>query len=287
MNLRDALIPPREFFIPWRDRRGRFCPVRIPALLALIAPALFFCFDILTEGFGPEPLKETTQFTGLWALRFLLLSLAVTPAGRILGWQRLFQIRRMLGLGALVWVGVHAMMYVVDQDWKIGKVISEVALRFYLTIGFVAVLGLVALAFTSTDPWVRELGRRWKQLHRLVYPIAILAILHAVIQAKSNASEPLVMLGLLLWLAGWRLIAVEHAIKLWVLVALTLAAAAGTAALEYLWYANFTALPAARIFAANFDWYVAPRPALEVALIPAAFLAIAAAQRLALRFRPA
>ncbi len=287
MNLRDALLPPREFFIPWRDRRGRFCPVRIPALLVLAAPALFFAWSIATEGFGPEPLKETTQFTGLWALRFLLLSLAVTPAGRILGWQRLFQIRRILGLGALVWVGVHATMYVVDQDWKLGRVITEIAMRFYLTIGFVAVVGLLVLAFTSTDQWVREMGQRWKQLHRLVFPVIALAVLHAVIQAKSNVSEPLVMLGLLLWLMGWRLLRTELAVRLWVLLALTAAAAAATAGVEYLWYANFTKLPAARIFAANFDWYVAPRPALEVAVIPAAFLCLVAAQRLALRFRPA
>ena len=283
MRLRDALLPPRDFFIPWRDRGGRFCPIRIPALLLLIAPALFFTFDIATEGFGPEPLKQTTQFTGLWALRFLLLSLTVTPAGRILGWPRLFQIRRMLGLGALAWVGLHALLYVVDQDGMIGKVVSEIALRFYLTIGFVAVLGLVVLAFTSTDQWVRALGRRWKKLHRLVFPITVLAILHAVIQAKSNASEPLVMLGLLLWLIGWRLIPPEHAVKLWVLAGLTSAAAMATAGLEYLWYANFTNLPAARIFTANFDWVVAPRPALEVALIPAAFIAITAARRLAER----
>lgn len=281
VTLRDAVWPGTEFFLPWRDRAGRPSPLRIAAILLMLAPVLAFGVAVLTDGFGPEPLKQTTQFTGRWALRFLLLSLLVTPAGRLLAWPRLLRLRRMIGLGAVFWVLAHFGLYVWDQQGVVWKIASEILLRFYLTIGFVAVLGLLVLAFTSSDPWVRGLGRGWKRLHRIVFPIAVLSVLHAVIQAKSNASEPLMMAGLLLWLIGWRLVPLPAGLRLWVLVALSLAAGAATAGVEYLWYDNFTRLPAARIFAANFDWFVFPRPAAQVALIALGFTGMVALRRLA------
>lgn len=281
MILRDALWPGADFFTPWRDRGGRVSPLRIAAIAVLLAPALWFGLGVLAEGFGPEPLKETTQFTGRWALRFLLLSLTITPAGRLLAWPKILQLRRMVGLGAVFWVIAHFALYVLDQQGMVGKIISEIAQRFYLTIGFVAVIGLLGLAFTSSDHWVRGLGRGWKRLHRAVFPIAVLAVLHAIIQAKSNASEPLMMAGLLLWLVAWRLVPLPAALWLWVLAGLSLAAGAATAGLEFLWYDNFTRLPAARIFAANIDWAVAPRPAAQVGLVALAFTALVAIRRLA------
>jgi len=281
VNWREALWPGAEFFTPWRDRGGRLSPLRIAAIALLLAPALWFALGVLTEGFGPEPLKETTQFTGRWALRFLLLSLTVTPAGRLLAWPKLLQLRRMVGLGAVFWVLGHFALYVLDQQGMVWKIAGEIAQRFYLTIGFIAVVGLLVLAFTSSDSWVRGLGRGWKRLHRAVFPITVLAVLHAIIQAKSNASEPLMMAGLLLWLVGWRLLPVPQALWLWVLAGLSLAAGIVTAGLEFLWYDNFTRLPAARIFAANFDWFVFPRPAAEVALIALGFTALVAIRRLA------
>ena len=193
-----SVLPDRDFFLPWRDRRGRLSPLRIAALALMLLPMLLPLWDWLHDALGD--LEEITHFTGRWALRFLLISLAVTPFGRVLEWPQLFQLRRMLGLGALGWVGLHVALYVVDQDGMLGKIIEEISRRFYLTIGFIAVLGLLMLALTSTDGWVRYLGRGWKRLHRIVFPLAVLAVLHAMIQAKSNASEPLVMAGLLLWL---------------------------------------------------------------------------------------
>ena len=284
---REALWPGADFFIPWRDRAGRISGLRIAAIALMLAPALWFGFSVATEGFGPEPLKETTRFTGRWALRFLLLNLLVTPAGRLLAWPKLLQLRRMVGLGAVFWVLAHFALYVWDQQGMVWKIASEIVLRFYLTIGFAAVVGLLVLAFTSSDPWMRGLGRGWKRLHRLVFPIAVLAVLHGIIQAKSNASEPLMMAGLLLWQIGWRLVPLPAALRLWLLAALGLAAGAATAGVEYFWYGNFTNLPAARIFMANFDWAVAPRPAAQVALIALGFTALVAIRRLAGRGRAA
>ena len=280
-----GLLPDRDFFIPWRDRRGRLCPVRIPALALLLSPLLLLAWDVVTDQLGD--LEALTHFTGRWALRFLLLSLAVTPVGRVLYWQKLYQTRRMLGLGALAWVAAHVMLYVIDQDGMLGKIVDEILQRFYLTIGAVAVLGLLALALTSTDGWVRYLGQGWKRLHRLVFPLTVLAVLHAIIQSKSNASEPLIMAGLLIWLVAWRLLPLPQALWLRLLAAVSLAVAALTAAMEYLWYDNFTRLPAARIFMANFDLDLAPRPALMVALIPLGFLVFTLCWRLAQRLRAA
>ncbi len=279
------LLPDREFFIPWRDRRGRLCPVRIPALAIMLSPLLLLAWDVAMDQLGD--LEELTHFTGRWSLRFLLVSLAITPIGRVLYWQKLYQTRRMIGLGALAWAGVHVLLYVIDHDGMLDRIIEEIVKRFYLTIGAVAVLGMVALAFTSTDGWIRYLGNGWKRLHRLVFPLTVLAVLHAVIQAKTDASEPLMMAGLLLWLVAWRLLPMPQALWLWVLAALSLAAGVATAGLEYLWYANFTRLPAARIFMANFDPDLAPRAALMVMLIPLGFLVLAACWRLVQRGRAA
>lgn len=287
VSLRNALWPGADFFTPWRDRGGRISPLRIGWIALLLAPALFFAGSVWLNGLGPEPLKETTQFTGRWALRFLLLSLLVTPAGRLLAWPQLLQLRRMVGLGAVFWVLGHFALYVLDQQGMVGRIVGEILQRFYLTIGFIAVVGLLVLAFTSSDAWLRGLGRGWKRLHRLVFPIAVLAVLHAIIQAKSNASEPLMMAGLLLWLLGWRLVPLPASLRLWVLVGLSLAAAVATAGLEFLWYDNFSRLPAGRIFAANFDWAVAPRPAAQVALIALGFCGLVALRRLAGGARPA
>ena len=255
------------------------------ALALMLLPLFLPAWDWLQDALGD--LEEITHFTGRWALRFLLISLAVTPMGRVLEWPRLFQLRRMLGLGALGWVGLHVALYVVDQDGMLGRIIEEITRRFYLTIGFIAVLGLLVLALTSTDGWMRYLGRGWKRLHRLVFPLAVLAVLHAMIQAKSNASEPLVMAGLLLWLVVWRLLPRPLALRPGVLAGGALLVGVATAGLEYLWYANATNLPAARIFMANFNPDLAPRPALAVMLMALVLPALVVVQRLAGRRRPA
>ena len=124
-----------------------------------------------------------------------MLSLAITPFARILEWPRLLTVRRMIGVTALVYASVHFSLYIVDQKFNLLTVASEIVKRFYLTIGFVALSGLIALGVTSTDAAMKRMGRRWKQLHRLVYPIGVLALLHYFIQTKANVGEPVVRLG--------------------------------------------------------------------------------------------
>ncbi len=256
----------RPFPWPWRDRAGRFSPLRAAVLALLLAPAAWLLAVALTTGLGPEPAKAALKEIGLWTIRLLLVTLAVTPLGRILASPRLLGLRRMLGLATLAYALLHLVLYAAYQDFMLPRIASEIALRFYLTIGFVALLGLVALGWTSTDGWMRQLGQRWKRLHALIFPIAALGVFHFFLQSKSQLWEAVLAAGLLAWLVLWRLLpagARLHPIALLLLAPATGLAAAG---LEYAWYALATNLPADRILAANLDVGFGLRPAVWAAV---------------------
>jgi sulfoxide reductase heme-binding subunit YedZ len=145
--------------VPWRDRRGRFLPFKAAVLASLLIPGALYAFWLATAQLGGRPVMEAIHGTGLWAIRLLMISLAITPFARALDWPSLLLVRRNVGVAAACYAVAHLSLYVVDQNFKLLTVISEIALRFYLTIGFVTLLVLLALAFTSTDGWVRQLGR--------------------------------------------------------------------------------------------------------------------------------
>lgn len=274
-------------WVLWRERNGKLSPLRIATLAILILPTLFILADWWQSNLGPEPLNAVMHETGRWSIRFLIASLAVTPAGRILGWPRLYQIRRMVGLGALAWVLLHLTLYVADQNWIVTTALAEIAKRFYLTIGFLALLGLAALGWTSTDGWMRQLGRRWKTLHRLIFAIVILGMLHAFIQAKSDVSQESLLTGILLWLLLWRLIPARFQSSVPALAALTLLAFFAAVGVEYAWYALGTNLPASRVAAANFDLTFGPRPVVQASIGMAGFVIFAAGWQLVQRLRRA
>ncbi|MCM0021474.1 MAG: ferric reductase-like transmembrane domain-containing protein, partial [Tagaea sp.] len=162
---------------PWTDRTGRIVPLKLGVFLALLAPGLWVAYALATGQLGAQPLKAATRELGSWALRFLLISLAVTPLRALWKWNALFAVRRMLGVGACVYGVLHLALYAASQGYDLVKVASEIWLRVYLTIGFVALLGMAALAATSTDDAMKRLGgKAWRRLHRLAYPIAVLAI---------------------------------------------------------------------------------------------------------------
>ncbi len=251
---------------PWHDRAGRFSPLRAVALALLLAPAGWLLTTYLAQGLGPEPAKAALREIGLWSIRLLLVTLAVTPMGRILGSPQLLGLRRMLGLATLGYALLHLLLYAAYQDFVLPRIASEIALRFYLTIGFVALVGLAALGWTSTDGWMRQLGRRWKRLHSLIFPIAALGVFHFFLQSKSQLWEAVLAAGLFAWLVLWRLLPAParlHPVALLLLAPATGLAAAG---LEYAWYALATNLPAARILAANLDVSFGLRPAVWAAV---------------------
>jgi sulfoxide reductase heme-binding subunit YedZ len=247
---------------PWVDRAGRFSWLKAITFVAILLPGIYIAIVWATVGWGPRPINTVIHEIGKWAVRFLLLALAVTPARRILDWPRLINIRRMLGLAALGYALIHFALYIIDLNFDLAKVASEIALRIYLTIGFTALLGLSVMGITSTDGWIKRLGKRWNTLHRIVYPVAALALLHHFMQAKITVDTAVLMTGFFLWLMGYRLL------RIWVsapgaiwLTALAIAAAVATAAVEIAWYAVATGVPPGRVFAANFDFSFTVRPA--------------------------
>jgi sulfoxide reductase heme-binding subunit YedZ len=262
-----------------QDRRGRFSPIRAAMLLILCAPMAQVAFLAATGGLGGRPVMEATHRTGDWAVYFLLLSLAVTPLRTVLDWQRILPLRRMIGVGAGCYAAVHFLIYCLDQKWNLFTVASEIALRFYLTIGFVVLLGLVVLAVTSTDGMIQWLGRRWKKLHRIVYPLAVLALFHYYLQSKADVSAAVFVSGLFFWEMLWRLTPRAVRVNWWPLPVLAVLAAVVTALVEFAWYGLATRINPVQVILANFDLGYGPRPAVAVLLAGLVLALIAAVRR--------
>jgi sulfoxide reductase heme-binding subunit YedZ len=260
--------------LPWRDHGGRLSPLKATVFAALFVPAAWVLVAYWLDLLGPRPLNEAIHQIGLWAIRLLFVTLAVTPLRQALDWPRLVLVRRMVGVASFGYAALHLLLYITDQAFDLAKVASEIALRIYLTIGFVGLVGLTALAATSTDGMIRRLGgRRWRRLHRLVYGIAALAVIHHFIQSKADVREPLVMAGLFVWLMGYRVIAARRRPALVALTLLGTAAALLTALGEALYYLAKVGAPLDRVLAANLALDTGTRPSWVVAGIAAAVMA--------------
>ncbi len=163
-------------------------------------------FGVAGFSLGANPVEELLDRNGQWGLRFLLITLAVTPLRRITGWHWLVRLRRMLGLFAFFYVALHFVTYaVIDHRLDLGVIFEDVLERPFITLGMTALLLLVPLAVTSTNGMMRRLGRRWQSLHRLIYPIAILGVWHLWWQVKQDIREPLIYAVILAGLLGYRL----------------------------------------------------------------------------------
>ena len=252
---------------PWLDRAGRFSWLRALVLGAAVTPGVALLLLFAAGELGAEPWKEAAKESGTLALRFLLVSLAVTPLRFLADWPKAATLRRMLGLVALAYALLHLVIYAGYEAWDLLKVASEIALRLYLTLGFAVLLGLCVLGWTSTDGWQARLGRGWKRLHRLVYVLAAGGVLHAFLQAKSRADSAVVLGGVFLWLMAWRLLPGRWRAHPGAIALLAPVAAAATAGLEWAWYAAATNLPAGRILAANLDLAAGLRPAQGILLV--------------------
>jgi sulfoxide reductase heme-binding subunit YedZ len=172
-----------------------------------LAPALWLLFRTLTDRLSVNPIEDLTLATGIWALRFLLISLAITPLRRITGWNRLIQYRRMFGLFAFFYATVHLLIYVVlDQGLAFAYIVADVLKRPYITAGMTAFTLMVPLALTSTKGWIRRLGRKWQLLHRLVYISAIAACLHFLWKVKVIIGEPVYYAAILVALLAFRIV---------------------------------------------------------------------------------
>src|SRR5258705_2271355 len=189
----------------WRDRRGKLSWLRVAALAFLLTPVGIALWNADAIMHGARPLNDVIHRAGFWMLMFILATLAVTPLRRITRFGQLIDVRRMLGVGAFVYGVAHISLYTADQMFDLVKVASEIVQRVYLTIGFTALIGLAALAATSTDAMVRRLGAlRWQRLHYAVYGIGVLALIHYFQQTKADVSVPTFTAGVFGWLIGYR-----------------------------------------------------------------------------------
>jgi len=240
----------------------RWPPIRLGTVAATLVPAAWIAALALAGDLGARPLKQAVNLTGDWSIYLLLVTLAVTPARHILAAPRLLLARRILGLAAFGYAALHLVLYAVDLDLDLGRVASEIALRLYLTIGGVALVGLAALAATSWDGAVRRLGRvRWSRLHRLALACALLSVVHFLLRSPTDTFAPMLLAGLLAWLAGFRLLRWRGEVGPARLVALAIAAAAFTALAETAWHATATGIDPWRILAAHLNVAVGLRPA--------------------------
>jgi len=195
-------------------------------LLVFAAALIPFAF-LVWRGFNgdltADPLVEITNETGIWTLRFVVITLAITPIRRLTGWNVVIRFRRMLGLFAFFYAMLHFLTYIIGDRfasldfpdgfvaWStlanlMASIWEDVAKRPYITIGFIAFVSMIPLALTSTTGWIRRLGgRNWQRLHRLVYLTGIAGVTHYWWRVKADTLHPLIYAGLVALLLGYRL----------------------------------------------------------------------------------
>lgn len=246
-----------------REKNGTLSPHKLIAFTGSCLPALYLVGLAVNQDLGAQPLVELTHQTGEWSVRLLFLSLCISPARRLFNAPKMIHMRRTLGVAAFFYALAHFLLYVIDQNFALGTVAREIALRLYLTIGFVAFVMMTALGLTSTDSAIRKIGgARWVKLHRLSYIIAILSVIHFMMQKKLNIYEPTWMAGLLAWLLFFRLVQkYSRDVGLPHLIGLVIASVLFTVAAEALWYGLLTGVNWQRVLQANLMFPDAVRPA--------------------------
>jgi sulfoxide reductase heme-binding subunit YedZ len=177
-------------------------------LLALLPLARLIWLGF-QDRLGANPIEFITRSTGDWTLYFLCITLAVTPLRRLSGWNWLVRLRRMLGLFAFFYVCLHFTTFIwFDHFFDLQAMWKDIVKRPFITVGFSAFVLLIPLAVTSTNAMVRRLGRRWQTLHRLIYVVAVLGILHFwwMRAGKHNFAQPILMGSIVAVLLGFRLL---------------------------------------------------------------------------------
>jgi sulfoxide reductase heme-binding subunit YedZ len=180
---------------------------KVTIFLAALVPAALLVRGMLVGALGVNPAETIQLQTGRWALKFLLLSLAVTPVRRVTGWNVIIQYRRMLGLFAFFYATLHfAAYYTFDLAFNLRDMLADVARRPFITLGAAALLSMVPLAVTSTKGWIRRLGKRWTRLHSLVYFSATCAVIHFAWKVKVFTGDPVLYAAILVVLLGFRVV---------------------------------------------------------------------------------
>jgi sulfoxide reductase heme-binding subunit YedZ len=286
-GLRSAAMNLRKS--PWFDYGGNFSPFKTAVFVSLFIPALWTIVSMAIDRLGARPLTEAIHQFGDWTIRLIFISLVISPARVVLQWPGLLQVRRMVGVAACVYILAHLLLYITDEAFDFGMVASEIVRRIYLTIGFTALIGLVVLAATSTDGWQRRLGaRRWQSLHRIIYVIGFLAVIHFCMQSKLDEWEPSVMAGIYVWLMGCRAITWYYGrgkLPLLAMAGMSVAAWVLTMVCEALYYWWMVGAPFGLVLMANFSLDTGLRPSWVV-LVSTGAVALLGTLRQFIKQRP-
>jgi sulfoxide reductase heme-binding subunit YedZ len=197
--------------------------LKLLVFAAALVPFAHLIWRGFNGGLTADPLVEITNQTGLWTLRFVVITLAITPIRRVTGWNPIIRFRRMLGLFAFFYSVLHFLTYLVGDRfasldfpdgfvaWStlvnlLASIWEDVAKRPYITVGFIAFVTMIPLALTSTTGWIRRLGgRNWQRLHRLIYATGIAGVLHYLWRVKADTLHPLIYAGIVSLLLCYRL----------------------------------------------------------------------------------
>jgi sulfoxide reductase heme-binding subunit YedZ len=275
---------PAPHLYPWQDRKGDFSTLKALVFVGVFLPGLWLVVRATMGTLGPRQMIEINHQAGLWAVRFLLLTLAITPLRHVWRWPELVFVRRTLGVAVFAYGLIHLVAYAGDLAWDIPKVISEIFARVYLTIGLMVLILLTPLALTSTNGMMRRMGGlNWRRLHHLVYPIILLAALHFFLQSKLGVTEPIVITAVAIWLLVWRLLAAwlgeARIAALPATIVLGAAMTVATAFGEALYYYLKIGVAFSRVLPTNFNPAAGIRPAWIIGAIALAVLAVAILRR--------
>jgi methionine sulfoxide reductase heme-binding subunit len=171
--------------------------------VACLGPLAWLTYAAFMDALGANPIAEITNETGVWTLRFVAITLLITPIRKVTKWNVLIKYRRMFGLFAFFYGCLHFTTYIwLDQFFDWGGIVKDVAKRPFITVGFTAFVLMIPLALTSTAGWIRRLGgKRWNRLHRLIYVTAVLGVIHYLWLVKADTIRPIrygVVIGVLL-----------------------------------------------------------------------------------------
>ena len=182
--------------------------LKVVVYLLCLVPFLLLVWGLVTADLGTNPVERITHTTGDWTLRFLVLTLCITPLRKLTGWNQAIRFRRMLGLFAFFYGCLHFTIYVLSiASLNVSEIANDIAKRPYITVGFTGFVAMIPLAITSTKKWIARLGgRRWQVLHRLIYVSAVAGVLHYLWLVKADTRFPIrygVVVGLLLLFRVW------------------------------------------------------------------------------------
>ncbi|MDE2577377.1 MAG: ferric reductase-like transmembrane domain-containing protein [Hyphomicrobiales bacterium] len=255
--------------------------MRAIAAIGAAAPALWLAARAGLGDLGPRPLTEAIHFCGLWALRLLALTLAVSPLAALMRWPRLIAVRRILGDAVFAYAALHIVLFTADKMFDLTVVAQEIVKRFYLSVGVIAFVLLVPLAATSTDAAVRRLGpHMWRRLHKLVYIVAALALVHFTLQVKLDISEPVAMAAIFFLLALLRAPRLRREpLTISFTIFATIIATFTAMLAEAGWFAAHGA-PFFAALADNMDFSEGARPGWAPAVVGAVFVVLALFARL-------